>query len=150
LKSKRFKILFGLGVVALAIIATGFLFLLGSLPLGGYMTSEQAKVISPDGRYIASQVNKDCGATEEADWIALRGAGEPIDVNEAGEVFYITSRMRNISFRWAGPKTVIIHYEDTLEPGDPDFAFYKSLPRLDHWRDVHVIYQKTAGKAKSL
>jgi hypothetical protein len=142
--------MFGSGVVVIALIAAAFAFLPVLMTFGGCTTSEQVKSASPDGRYIASQIFKDCGATDGVEWVALRSAGKSIDVNEVGEVFYITPRMRNISLRWSGPKAVIIHYEDMSEPSDPSFDTYQKLPKLDHWQDVHIKYQKMVVKAKPL
>jgi len=155
LKMRRYKVIIGVGAGLLTIIATGLLFLPGLLlpvfSFGGCTTSEQAKEVSPDGHHIASRIFKDCSATEGSEWIALRNADKPIDSNEDGAVFYVSSRMRNISFHWAGPKTLIIRYEDMSVVSDPDYAYYKSWPRLNHWQDIGIIFQKAMIKqAKKL
>jgi hypothetical protein len=93
---------------------------------------------SPDGRYIAVWMRRNCGATTaEADHVNMRLAKEKFEASffngtiKKGEVFTLdTAYGRLIRLEWLGSRKVAIEY---LSSSD-------NLSRKNMWNDVLIEY----------
>jgi hypothetical protein len=93
---------------------------------------------SPDGRYVAVWMRRDCGATTAyADHINMRLANEKFEPSflsgtiKQGEVFTLdTAYGRLIRLRWAGSRKLIVEYSSSAD----------TLPRKNSWKDVSIEY----------
>src|SRR5882757_3120509 len=132
---RRF-LLAAVGAIALLVVTVALFFHFDPL-CGEELALEQA---SPDGRYVAAWLIRNCGATTSyVDHVNLRlgssgfhtdfmGGGTITD----GEIVTFAKEPRRVRFCWSGPRELNIDYPDP-EPG---------LRKLSSWRDVEITYGK--------
>lgn len=88
-----------------------------------------SEVVSPDGRYVATVLERDCGATTDySTMVALRDAAQPIEEAKQTPVLVIESRVM-IDLQWGADRKLLIVF-----PPSETFA------KLEAWRDVQIIY----------
>lgn len=121
------------GAIALPVVAVALFFHFDPL-CGEELSLEQA---SPDGRYVAAWMIRNCGATTSyVHNVNLRIGTSALHTDfmdgtiTDGEIVTFDKDRGRIRFCWSGPRRLNIEYPDP-EPG---------LRKLNSWRDVQITY----------
>lgn len=93
---------------------------------------------SPDGRYVAVWMRRNCGATTaDADHVNMRLANEKFEASSLNgtvkkdEVFILdTAYGRLTRLQWVGPRKLTVEYVSSAN----------NLPRKNSWKDVSIEY----------
>jgi hypothetical protein len=131
---RRF-LLVALGAIAVLVVAVALFFHFD--PLCGEETAlEQA---SPDGRYVAAWMIRNCGATTSYVHhvnLRLRTSTLHTDFRSGtitdGEILTVPEKSGRVRFCWSGSRRLNIERPDP-EPG---------LRQLSNWQDVEITYGK--------
>lgn len=84
---------------------------------------------SPDGRYVAVLIERDCGATTDfSSLLSLRDARLATDDRDADIVLAVAGRS-DITFEWTENRVLSVHLQEE-----------EVVRRASNWRDVRIIY----------
>jgi hypothetical protein len=100
--------------------------------LGDCVDSVKTEVVSPDGRYVATIFERNCGATTDySTHVALRRADEPFDPSDRARVLTVAGRAV-IDVEWTAAAALSL--SASLPPA-------KTFGKLSAWRDVQISYK---------
>ncbi len=126
-------LLITVGAIAV-LIGAGALFLHFDPLCGEDLMSEQT---SPDGRYVAAWMIRNCGATTSyVNHVNLRLASSPFHSDffngtiSDGEVLTLAKYTSRVHYCWIGARRFNIEFPDS-DPG---------LKNLSSWREVEITY----------
>jgi hypothetical protein len=116
-------------------ILLGLLAIVGVSGCGGEVfagcgDTVKAEAVSPDGRYVATAFERNCGATADYSTnVSLREAKESFDPSSQTPILTV-----------AGQPTIALEWstESTLAVALPQAGIFK---KLEAWRDVRVVYR---------
>ena len=127
-------------IVIVVIVPILAVFWIGSRVLGStcgeQVVSEET---SPDGRYVAVWMRRNCGATTAfADHINMRMADQKFQASywdgtmKKNEVFILdTSYARLTRLQWEGSRKLVVEYSGSVG----------NLPRANSWKDISIDYR---------
>lgn len=90
----------------------------------------KAEAPSPDGRYVATVFERDCGATTDfSTHVSLREADEPFDPSTQTRVLTVAGKAA-VDVEWSteGALSVALPAAETFT-------------KLETWRDVRIVYK---------
>jgi hypothetical protein len=97
---------------------------------------------SPDGRYIATVFERNCGATTDyVTAINIRPSDEPFDDGARHDVLSI-SGLPPVKVEWAAPRALVIQLPTLL---GKERLYGQSL----FWRDVKITYRHVSRQSAS-
>lgn len=122
--------LVGTSLLSLAVLGSLFFFSTFSQPLFECVDKAQKEVPSPNGIYIATIFERDCGATTDfAAHVNLRPNREHFDGQKFSSVLILRGRPQ-IALEWKDDTHLAIRYSESQQ------AFRKSAT----WNQVHIAY----------
>jgi Family of unknown function (DUF5412) len=122
--------LWGVALSALAVLAVGLFYYARSLAVfSGCENDVLAESTSPDGAYVATVFERNCGATTPYyRVVSLRPRTSGFDPEEKGAWVFEVRNRPEVKVAWTGARQLSIMHssvgEITLE--------------LDHWKDVEI------------
>jgi hypothetical protein len=91
------------------------------------------EIPSPDGRYIATAFERNCGATSPyVRIVSIRPEGTRLRPEDDGSWVFVTQDQPNVAVRWSGPRQL------TVVTGGYSRTPSEQRLKTAHWKDVGV------------
>jgi hypothetical protein len=100
----------------------------------GCSSSVLLETVSPDGQYISTVFERNCGATSPyLRIVILRPKGTRLHVENDGSWVFATEGQPNVEVIWSGPRQLIVlTHGYSLTPNEQRL-------KAAHWKDVAVV-----------
>ena len=118
--------------VSVKIILMIFVFVIGCLPLADCSNDILIEAVSPNGKYVATLFERNCGPTTSyVRIISIRKNKEVFDGDKDASYVFIMSKRHDIKIYWQDSEDLIIS-----RPAISDYIFKE----LKEWDGIQIAY----------